>query len=136
MRGGEGLVPFATSLAVALALFVGMTLLFHFGAVGGGDVKLLAAASLLFPASAVPGVLALIAAAGGILAVSWIGFAWAAQAFGWPARSVVPGTTGGSAKGQEYGDAASAEELGYQGHGLPYGVAIFAGAAAAQVLLR
>jgi prepilin peptidase CpaA len=63
-------------LAVASAVFAAGAVLFHLRALGGGDVKLIAAASLFVGAAAVPTLLLLTALAGGALAlVCLVGFA-------------------------------------------------------------
>jgi len=56
------------ALAAAGCVLVGATLLWLRGLLGGGDVKLLAAVSLLVPAASVPSLLLATALAGGVLA--------------------------------------------------------------------
>jgi prepilin peptidase CpaA len=58
----------AIALGVAACVLVAATLLWLRGLLGGGDVKLLAAVSLLVPAAAVPALLLAVALAGGVLA--------------------------------------------------------------------
>jgi len=108
MRLDDGFGVLAASLGIAVLLFAAMVSLFHLGALGGGDVKLLAAASLLSPPAAVPGQLMLIAFAGGILAVGWI------------VRRKLQSSTSATADA----DLAPAQS---EDSGLPYGVAICAG---------
>lgn len=64
--------PASATLATvgcAAAIFVGGAMLFFRGLIGGGDVKLLAAASLWAGADAVPPLLAMTALIGGVLAL-------------------------------------------------------------------
>jgi prepilin peptidase CpaA len=56
------------ALAAAGCVLLGATLLWLRGLLGGGDVKLLAAASLLVPTASVPALLLAVALAGGVLA--------------------------------------------------------------------
>lgn len=56
------------ALLAAGCVLVAATLLWLRGLLGGGDVKLLAAASLLVPAAGVPALLLAVALAGGVLA--------------------------------------------------------------------
>lgn len=67
---------FALSVALAFLLLAGLGQLARRGIVGGGDAKLIAAASLLQPAAAVPTVLIFIALAGGVLAVVYLVRQW------------------------------------------------------------
>lgn len=125
--GSEFLVA---SLGIALLLFVTMTFLFHLDAVGGGDVKLMAAASLLVPPSFVLGQLVLIAFAGGVLAMFWLllcklrvygklrgGEVSPPESFGFgvPPRRNLCSSSG------------APSEAEFENGGLPYGVAICAG---------
>ncbi len=56
------------AFVIAGCVFVGATLLWLRGLLGGGDVKLLAAAALLLPTAAIPSMLLATAIAGGVLA--------------------------------------------------------------------
>ncbi|ACI53210.1 peptidase A24A prepilin type IV [Gluconacetobacter diazotrophicus PA1 5] len=56
------------SILVAICVFGLCFAIWWFGAIGGGDVKLLSAASLLFPPAAVPSWILTIAMSGGVLA--------------------------------------------------------------------
>lgn len=60
------------SILVAGAVFALSVTFWQLGWMGGGDVKLLGAASLALPPSAVPLFLAAVAIAGGVLAVSYL----------------------------------------------------------------
>ena len=78
LAGGAGWMQAAADLALSLAVFGFGALLFRFGLVGGGDVKLLAAGALWIGAGAAWPFLAGTALAGGALAlgfVLWLGFA-------------------------------------------------------------
>ncbi|HEX8447657.1 MAG TPA: prepilin peptidase [Sphingomonas sp.] len=57
----------ALQLGLALALFIAFAALFALGAMGGGDVKLIAALALWLPPAAVLPMLMLMAIAGGVL---------------------------------------------------------------------
>jgi prepilin peptidase CpaA len=92
----------ALPLAEALLVFCGGALLFSFGLMGGGDVKLLAACALLFP-DRVLSFLVLVSLAGALLAVCYL------LRDVWRRRA-----------GREKAD---------DGEGIPYGVAVAAGAA-------
>lgn len=66
---GEGIVG---SLLAAGGVFVLAAMCWRFGWLGGGDAKLLAAASLTMPAAAVPSFIAGVALAGGALALVYL----------------------------------------------------------------
>ncbi len=67
--GDEQLVP---SLAAASAVFGCMVLMWRRGWIGGGDVKLLAATSLLVPPTAVLNLLLAVSLAGGVLSAAYL----------------------------------------------------------------
>ncbi len=67
LAGGGGALGVAA--LVAAALLLGGALLWLRGVFGGGDVKLLAAASLLLPTALIPAQLLAVALAGGVLAL-------------------------------------------------------------------
>jgi prepilin peptidase CpaA len=56
----------------AIALIVLLGVAAHFGMIGGGDVKLIAAASLLFPPDQIGQLLVFIAVAGGLLGCGYL----------------------------------------------------------------
>ena len=56
-------------IGVAFLVFAGFALLFALGAMGGGDVKLIAALALWVPAIRIPEMLFYVALAGGVLAL-------------------------------------------------------------------
>ena len=109
-----GLTPAAWGLALAVgaaALLAGM-IMFAFGWVGGGDAKLFAACGLWVGLSAAAPFLLWTAITGGVLAAALI--------FGRRATGYLPG----------FGPAWLRRLLA-EGEGVPYGVAIAAGALAA-----
>lgn len=70
MQTGAPLLPaLGLQLGVALLVFAGFALLFALGAMGGGDVKLIAALALWVPAHRIPELLFFVALAGGVLAL-------------------------------------------------------------------
>lgn len=73
MGTGAPLLPaLGLQLGVALLVFAGFALLFALGAMGGGDVKLIAALALWVPAQRIPELLFYVALAGGALALALI----------------------------------------------------------------
>lgn len=126
LRLDEGVGPAAFSIGAALALFVFFTALFHFGIMGGGDVKLMSAASLLFPLHEVPSLFVWISFAGGVLALGKIVHDKVADRLlamryrsGRMVRKHSAAKAASSVKGED--------GFGFQGDGLPYGAAIFFG---------
>jgi prepilin peptidase CpaA len=97
--------------AAAVALAAGYVL-FHFGLVGGGDAKLLAAAALYFGVAQLPFLAAAVVLIGGAVAVGYLVFR---------PRHAMRGLTH---RGRSEGSAV----------GIPYGVAISAGALLTGVL--
>lgn len=100
VRGGAGaaagtaLAPMLVPVPFALAILVAGAFVFQRGWLGGGDVKLLAAASLWIPAERLLDFLTLVALLGGVLATVVLIAAWflrpavAGQAGGRPLASV------------------------------------------------
>lgn len=77
-----------TLLAAGL-VFLGAALIWRLGALGGGDVKLLAACALLAGTTAIPTMLAATALSGGVLSLLYLlGRRWAPSA---PARRTAAG---------------------------------------------
>jgi prepilin peptidase CpaA len=104
------------ALAAAACVLLAAALLWLRGLIGGGDVKLLAASSLLVPAALVPAFLLATALAGGGLAALQLGLR---------GRIRLPARTSGLA-----GRVLRCEAWRIRrGAPLPYGVAIAAGAA-------
>ncbi|MCK8785753.1 A24 family peptidase [Roseomonas sp. NAR14] len=118
-RAAEGPVPFLWSLP-APALVLGAGVLFWWrGWIGGGDVKLLPAATLLVPTAEVPALLLAIASAGGGMALLYLLLARCLQ--GEP-----PPLAGRGASLARRLRAVERRRL-RRGGPLPYGVAIAAG---------
>ncbi len=67
-RGGHVLA----SLLAAIATFIALGVLAHYDVIGGGDVKLISAATLLVPADGVGMLLLQIALAGGVLSCLYL----------------------------------------------------------------
>lgn len=68
-----GLSPWpemALQIGVALGVFLFFALLFNFGFMGGGDVKMIAALALWLPAGAVLNLLVIMSLAGGVLTLA------------------------------------------------------------------
>jgi prepilin peptidase CpaA len=108
----------APALLAAGGVFAGATLLWLRGVLGGGDVKLLAAAALLLPAAAVPAMLLATALAGGVLAASHIALR---RRLGAPSRPRPAGLLRRVLRCESWRIRRGAP--------LPYGVAIAAGTA-------
>jgi prepilin peptidase CpaA len=106
------------ALAAAACVLLAATLLWLRGMLGGGDVKLLAASSLLVPAAAVPALLLATALAGGALAALHLALR---GRIGVPARAPRPGVLRRVVRCEAWRIRRGAP--------LPYGVAIAAGAA-------
>jgi prepilin peptidase CpaA len=117
LRAADGtLLPWG--LVAALAVFGLGFLAWRAGAMGGGDVKLLAAVALLVPPAAVPSLLLAVALAGGLLAATYL----------LAHRLARPAPAGPRPQGL-LARAARAEAWRISRRGpLPYGVAIAAGA--------
>lgn len=108
------------SLGVALAIFVPLALLAHRDMIGGGDAKMIAAATFLVEPAHVPQLLAAIILSGGVLSVGF-----------WLARKVRASGQGPAASGTDASTAAppigSTPSADHEQ--LPYAVAILAGVA-------
>jgi len=72
MVDGAGLAGPALDLGLALAVFLAGAFVFHFGMIGGGDVKLIAAGVLWTGAGAAGEFLLATAIAGGVLAAAFL----------------------------------------------------------------
>ena len=112
------------SLGVALAIFVPLALLAHRDMIGGGDAKMIAAATFLVEPANVPQLLAAIVLSGGVLAAGW----WLARKSRLFPSGVKPVAAGSGADASATvpttGSTPSADH-----EQLPYGVAILAGVA-------
>lgn len=62
----------ALQIAVAATVFALFAVAFHFGAMGGGDVKMVAAIALWLPAGAVLKLLVIMSLAGGVLTLAMV----------------------------------------------------------------
>lgn len=111
--------PLAASVGLAVGLLLALGELSRHGIIGGGDAKLIAAASLVLPASSVPTQIMYIALAGGVVAVAYL-----AKAILCSARTEGPGAPGS--------ETALPQPL--LSRSIPYGLAILLGTAAALFL--
>ena len=59
-------------IGIALAIFFLFALLFHFGAMGGGDVKMVSALALWLPLGALLNLLVIMSIAGGVLTLAML----------------------------------------------------------------
>lgn len=112
------------SLIVAGAVFVVGAVLTNIGVIGGGDTKMISAATVLVPPALVPGLLVCIALAGGILSLFYLGASWLARR----------GAGAALANGEALPDASEFDHLVRlevarmrANEPMPYGVAIFGG---------
>lgn len=67
------------SLIATLALLIGLGFLAHFDLIGGGDVKLIGAAALLFPPDRIGHLLISIVLAGGLLSIGYLAARYAVR---------------------------------------------------------
>ena len=82
---GLGLWPdVALQLALGAGVFALFAIAFHFGAMGGGDVKMLAAIALWLPFAEVVKLLAIMSIAGGVLTVAMVAAHRMAKSAGQP----------------------------------------------------
>ncbi len=110
------------SVVVASALFCGLAVLSHRRIIGGGDVKLLSAATLLVPPTQVGRLLVDIALAGGVFACLYLAARFRLKMSGMPTiSSFSPNASG-------FAVAMSAERRRIAAGGpMPYALAIFGG---------
>lgn len=110
------------SLIIAGAVFVVGAVLTRFDVVGGGDTKMISAATVLVPPATVPGLLLCIALAGGILSLFYLGASWLVRRDTAPAAGdAVPGAS-------EFDHLVRLEAARMRANEpMPYGVAIFGG---------
>lgn len=109
------------SVLAALAVFVPLAVLCELNVLGGGDVKMTAAATLLTPAGKTLVLLAAIAIAGGVLAVLYLAASHSLKAV---QRGRFPPSRPDERPGLIGAEAARI----VAGEPMPYGVAILAGA--------
>ena len=106
------------STITAAGVFLGLGLMAHAGMMGGGDVKLIPAATLLVAPLQVPNLLLAIAVAGGVLSLAYL-------ANGWFQKALAPSRAHRSAARNA---ARSRPETNHEYAGtLPYAVAVFGG---------
>lgn len=109
------------SAAAALLTFMALALVWRWGLIGGGDVKLLAASVLLVPPAAVPALLLWTSLAGGVLALVYLAAGAVARRRGHRSGARPPRTI--------LHRVLRIEAWRLRRHGgLPYGCAIAAGA--------
>jgi prepilin peptidase CpaA len=82
----------AAALVASAAVFLLGALCWRFGALGGGDVKLLATCAWLVSPALVPQLVLLTAIAGGILACLYLALSWLARVSRAPNRAAPPHT--------------------------------------------
>ena len=119
LRLGEhtGLHTLALSFLVGLAVFVPTMVCWRHGVLGGGDVKLLGAATLLVQPAAVPGLVLAVTTIGGLLGVTY-----------WALRRLVPARTSDRPKAFVW-RALRIERHRIRRHfSVPYAIAISGGA--------
>ncbi len=113
------------NLLVAILLIVGLGILAHYRVMGGGDVKMIGAVSLLFPAAQAGQMLVFIALAGGVLSGIYL-LARRALRAGSAARTC--GTDGPDVPHRDSFFAAERARIAAGGP-LPYALAIAGGVA-------
>jgi len=75
------------SIVAALLVLVILSALSHLGTLGAGDIKLMAAVTLLVPPSRIAGLLMAIVVMGGIVCAIYLALGWALRRRARPARS-------------------------------------------------
>ncbi|HWK95901.1 MAG TPA: A24 family peptidase [Pseudolabrys sp.] len=75
------------SIVAALLVLVVLSALSHLGTLGGGDVKLMAAATLLVAPAHIAGLLMAIVVMGGAVSAIYLALGWALRRLAQPARS-------------------------------------------------
>lgn len=114
---GLALQASAGSLAAAAAVFACGTLIWSAGWLGGGDIKLLSAATLTVPPHGVPALLIHVAFAGALLSLAYFALLPVARRLPAPSSSILPWRI------------ARVELWRLRRHpSLPYGIAIAGGA--------
>lgn len=134
VRSSDGVLVLIDSLAIAGFIFAGMLFLFHLGMVGGGDVKLLAAASLLSAPTDVASQLVLIALAGGVMALVFLLWQLCLRLYRKSSIRAVQDAHPADPAVHFLTTEQQKELPGFQGDGLPYGVAICIGTLASMAL--
>ena len=115
------------SLIIAVLVLFGLGVLAHFGLIGGGDVKLISATTLLVPPSQVWQLMVFIALAGGLLSCVYLFLRCALRAgpLGKLPSSAEAAETGPAMRGSFSNECARIAE----GGPLPYALAILGGVA-------
>lgn len=119
----DGVESLAFSLVASGAVLFACVLLFQFRLMGGGDAKLIPAACLLFPSNHIVTFLAVTAMIGGVLAMLALS-----------ANFIRSRATNGRPPQPDVPDNDGVAEFGFQGWGIPYGVAIFSGVVITMVI--
>jgi prepilin peptidase CpaA len=116
------------SLLIAGGVFVIGALLTHADVIGGGDAKMIPAATVLLPPAAAPVLIICIALAGGVLSLFYLGATWLARRGGGTALAA-----GQPHPGASQFDHLVRIEVGRMlaNEPMPYGVAIFGGVVSA-----
>lgn len=117
-------------------IFAAMLLLFHLGAVGGGDVKFLAAATLLSAPDEVGSQLVLIALAGGVMALMFLLWRACLRLYRKNSIPTERGVMPADHAALSLTAVQQNEGPGFHGDGLPYGVAICIGTLANMALSK
>ena len=119
----DGLESVAFSLAAAVAVLFACVLLFQLRLMGGGDARLIPAACLLFPSNQIVTFLVVTAMVGGVLAMLALS-----------SNFIRSRATNGRLPQPDLPDNDGVAEFGFQGWGIPYGVAIFSGVVITMVI--
>lgn len=114
------------SLLIAVAILVALGVAGHFRIIGGGDVKLMAASTLIVPPQHVVGLLLAIVLAGGVLSLVYLGAHMALRRT--PAPADLP-KNGALPDSQFHQFLRDERARMVTGRSVPYGIAIFAGVA-------
>jgi prepilin peptidase CpaA len=112
------------SVLISVVLFLGLGTLTHYGLLGGGDAKLMAAVSLLVPPEHVGLLLTEIVLAGGLLSLAYLaayGILWRAP------HSLDAAATAAPAKNWLNGFVFDEHERIVTGRSIPYALAIMGG---------
>ena len=75
------------SLAAALSVLIAFSALSHLGTLGAGDIKLMAAVTLLVPPAQIAGLLMTIVVMGGVVSAIYLALGWALRRRAQPVRS-------------------------------------------------
>jgi prepilin peptidase CpaA len=112
------------SLLATAVILVGLGVLAHFDLIGGGDVKLISALTLLVPLEQIGSLLILIALAGGVLGCFYFAARYRLQRA--PAPQNDPGGSGRPASRLQHLVARERARIAAGEH-MPYALAIFGG---------